>query len=770
MQGLLNGEKVYPRLVELFQRADEKYNSGLFHFQKEKGREAPDTLTTQLDLDDKVLKDIFRRLYYPDSPYEFAAMPAEILGQVYEQFLGKVIRLTKGHQAKIEEKPEVRKAGGVYYTPKYIVDYIVENTVGKLLEGKTPQQVGGLTATFAESKTGRPLTVLDPACGSGSFLIVAYQYLLDWYLKQYTEVDKPEKHSRGKEPRIYQSNGSGWRLTTGERKRILLAHIYGVDIDYQACEVTKLSLLLKVLEGETEESLTRQLVAFHKERALPDLANNIKCGNSLIGSDFYRDRQGELFDQEETLRINAFDWQTEFGQIFSGKNPGFDAVVGNPPYVRQESISQHKAYLANNYQTYHGVADLYTYFIEKGYQLLTSHGVFGMIVSNKWTRSGYGERLRQFLGATTNLTAIVDLAGLPVFAGATVRPVIVVFDKITATKEFAYTPPPDLSTFRLFTGGRLLSEHVSSYSRKLKKSSLLDSGWSFSDPRVKALLNKLNSNSQPLSAYVGRKPYFGVKTGLNEVFIIDSSRRDELIAADNSSAEIIKPVVGGRDIDKYSLTFASKYLLFCRRGIEIERYPAVYKYLTEFRDVLTPKRSRSDKVGRKPGSYRWYELQDTVDYFQSFESPKLIFPDIATECRFTLDREGYYGTNTTYVIPGADYWLLAILNSRLAHTYFKEKCAGLEGGKTTYLRFFGDYLEHFPVVNARESPAKKNLERLSNQMLDLNTRLPALKTDHQRTVIERQIAATDREIDQLVYQLYGLTDKEIALIEEATEK
>jgi hypothetical protein len=161
LQSLLNGESMYRRLVEMFHRADEKYNSGLFHFHQERGREPPDELTPDLVVDDKVLKDIVRRLYYPESPYEFAALPADILGQVYEQFLGKVIRLTAGHRAKIEEKPEVRKAGGVYYTPTYIVDYIVENTVGKLVDGKTPQEVGGLTATFREAKGTRPLAVLD---------------------------------------------------------------------------------------------------------------------------------------------------------------------------------------------------------------------------------------------------------------------------------------------------------------------------------------------------------------------------------------------------------------------------------------------------------------------------------------------------------------------------------------------------------------------------------------------------------------------------------
>jgi hypothetical protein len=268
----LNGDEVYAQLCQLFQRADERYNSGLFHFRQEKGRaEPPDELTLRLSVDDKPLKEIIKNLYYPDSPYEFSVVPADILGQVYEQFLGKVIRLTAGHRAVVEDKPEVKKAGGVYYTPTYIVDYIVKKTVGELLKGKTPKQVV-------------KLRVLDPACGSGSFLIGAYQTLLDWHRDWYLKNDL-KKWATGRSPVIYQVSGGNWRLTTAERKRILVNNIYGVDIDSQAVEVTKLSLLLKVLEGENEQTLTRQLAMLH-ERALPDLANNIKCGNSLIGSDF----------------------------------------------------------------------------------------------------------------------------------------------------------------------------------------------------------------------------------------------------------------------------------------------------------------------------------------------------------------------------------------------------------------------------------------------------------------------------------------------------
>ena len=303
---LMNGKNVYERLVVQFHEADERYNSGLFHFEKEKGRDESerDTLSLTLKIDDGVLKNILKSLYYP-APYAFEVFPADILGQVYEQFLGKVIVLDAKHQATVEEKPEVRKAGGVYYTPTYIVDYIVQQTVGKLLENKTPKLV-------------ELLKILDPACGSGSFLIGAYQTLLDWHLQWY-EKDGVEKHTKGKDPKVYRTAGNSYRLTTSERKRILLNNLYGVDIDPQAVEVTKLSLLLKMLEGETQQTVRTQ-TSLSLGRVLPDLIGNIQCGNSLIGSDFYENRQLTMMDEEEMYRVNAFDWHKAFPVVYSNKN------------------------------------------------------------------------------------------------------------------------------------------------------------------------------------------------------------------------------------------------------------------------------------------------------------------------------------------------------------------------------------------------------------------------------------------------------------------
>ena len=356
---------IYQNLFALYRLADKKYNSGLFDFKE-------DIITPTLTVDNKVMKNIIKELYYPNCEYEFSVMPADILGSVYERFLGKTIRLTKAHHAKIEEKPEVRKAGGVYYTPKYIVDYIVENTVGKLIKGKKPKDI-------------EKIKICDPACGSGSFLIGAYQFLLEWHLKYY--AGNPTKKKKDS-PLTPDGN-----LTTAEKKRILLNNIFGVDIDTQAVEVTKLNLLLKALEGETQASINQQLQLFH-ERVLPNLGNNIKCGNSLIGTDFY-DNQLDLYP-EKMKKINAFDWKEGFPEIF--KQGGFDAVIGNPPYGFHQIHSQEiKPYLRKKYKSSSGSFEHYFLFYEKSLGLLKKKGLHGFIVPITWLTIPSAKSLREYI-------------------------------------------------------------------------------------------------------------------------------------------------------------------------------------------------------------------------------------------------------------------------------------------------------------------------------------------------------------------------------------
>ncbi|MDD4127942.1 MAG: Eco57I restriction-modification methylase domain-containing protein, partial [Methanomicrobium sp.] len=568
------GKDIYKNLIKLFLHADDKYNSGLFHFKKEEGKDEPDILTNTLDIDDKILKPILNNLYYPDSPYEFSVLPADILGQVYEQFLGKVIRLTDSHQAKIEEKPEVKKAGGVFYTPTYIVDYIVKNTVGKLVVGKTPKEVS-------------ELKIVDPACGSGSFLIGAYQYLLDWHVSWYMDnlapllregksaTDKeilellpvkPKSKQKGRGRKkssgsehdfpIYQMSENDWRLTSDEKKRILINNIHGVDIDQQAVEVTKLSLLLKVLEGEKSERITKQLT-ITQERVLPSLHNNIKCGNSLIGPDIYSDIQTTFDDDEEYYRINAFDWKREFSDIF--KNGGFDAVIGNPPYVRQEILgAEFKNYAKAHYTVYHGIGDLYTYFIEKGVSLLNSNGQFSYIVANKWLRANYGKPLREWM-FNQRIEEIVDFGDLPIFKTATTYPCILRISKGKPADTFDVVDVENLDF-------RDLSEYVAENKYPVRQSSLDVSGWSLVDETTQALLNKLNKTGIPLGEYVEGKIFYGIKTGLNKAFVIDEETKNRLISEDPKSAEIIKPFLEGKDIKRYTNLKPLKFLILFKKG------------------------------------------------------------------------------------------------------------------------------------------------------------------------------------------------------------
>jgi transcriptional regulator of met regulon len=692
-----------------------------------------------------VLKEILGRLYYPQSPYEFSVLPTEILGQVYEQFLGKVIRLTSGHQAKIEEKPEVKKAGGVYYTPAYIVEYIVKQTVGALCDGRTPKQIA-------------KLTVLDPACGSGSFLLGAYRYLLiyhrDWYMK-----DGPEKHRK----ELFQAANGEWRLTTQEKKRILLNNIYGVDIDSQAVEVTKLSLLLKVLECESDETLKRQLSFVH-ERALPDLGQNIKCGNSLIGPDYF---SGQLMpDDEEMRRVNPFDWKAEFPAIM--KAGGFDAVIGNPPYVRQEALSGFKDYLAQRYEAYDGVADLFAYFMEKSVALLREGGRFSFIVSSSFLRTTYGEALRRTLKKQAAVLRIVDFGGLAVFENA--KDTYVCIPLLAKTKqpariEVSRIPSLDFSS---------LEDSAIDHRFTIPQERLTENAWSLKSDEEAAVFDKVMKAGKPLGEYVDGQFFRGVTSGLNEAFIINSDTRKALIRKNKTSEELIKPLLGGEDVRRYFAEAPDAWLIFPRRGVDIGRYPVIREHLNKWKAELTPKKSSSDKVGRKPGRYEWYEIQDDVAYYPIFDGPKIIFPDICKAPRFFLDRSGRYLANTAYCLGVDDPYLLGILNSQLFWFAISNLSIpfGVRAGQYRY-RLIYQYMEKVPirVIDCTSKADKEKHGRmltLVEGMLGLYQLFTAAKAPADKDRLQRQIDATDQEIDRLVYDLYGLTEDEIKIVEEAT--
>ena len=775
LRTLPNGPNIYPRLVELFRRADERYNSGLFHFELEKDRaEAPDELTPTLTIDDRVLKDIIKRLYYPECPYEFSIMPSEILGQVYEQFLGKVITLTAGHRAKIEFKPEVRKAGGVYYTPKYIVDYIVAHTVGKLLEDKTPADVGPMLdqrtrakRSRVRTKTADTLCILDPACGSGSFLLGAYQYLLDWHLTWYVNND-PDVWARKRNPTIYQSpkpdptgNGATWRLTVAERKRILLNNIYGVDIDPQAVEVTKLSLLLKVLEGESQQSLDNQLRLFH-ERALPDLGHNIKCGNSLIGPDFYADRQLEMFDDEERYRINAFDWQAEFADILRGG--GFHAVIGNPPYVRIQGFpTQQIAYFSQCYRSAVGNFDIYIPFIEQGHRLIRPGGMLGMITPNKFFRTDYGEGLRKVLSDEQAVARIVHFGANQVFTATTYTCLVFLRRGGTARVEFAETSaePRALMKTRF---------------RSLVPASLTGKPWTFEDEASAKIIKKLGSCSVrllDLPADMSR----GSSTGADRVFVIE---KDSVpLEPEALRIPLFASCFGRycfRPSHKWRVIFPYRagptgYVLPSEERLRHE-FPKTHQYLSEHQAMLKNRKQYKEWFGYS--APRNLLLHDRAQIAVPLLADRGLFAMIPSEFggRLCPMASGGFTICVGASVKVCPEYVLGLLNSTLLFWRLQKVSNIFRGGWITCTKqYFGQLpIRTLDLSDESDKASHDSMVSLVQRMLDLHKQLGAARTPTDKTGLQRQIDATDRRIDQLVYQLYGLTDDEIHIVEESTSR
>jgi hypothetical protein len=679
LRTLTDGPDIYDGLIELFRHADRRYNSGLFYFKKDSEHPdgQPDTLTPGLTIDDKPLK----------CDYEFSVLPAETLGQVYEQFLGKVIRLTAGHQAKVEDKPEVKKAGGVYYTPKYIVDYIVKHTVGKLL-GEP-----GASATGVSPQQAAKLRILDPACGSGSFLLGAYQYLFDWHRGWY-EAHNPEKHAKA----IYRTPG-GWRLTTGEKKRILVNNIYGVDIDPQAVEVTKLSLLLKVLEGESKDTLERNLFA-HRERALPDLASNIKCGNSLIGPDFYEGQQLTMFDEEERYRINVFDWNAAFPAIM--KAGGFDAVIGNPPWGQKEIGDEQgiKEYVWSHYASSKGIYDLFRPFVEKGVGLIRSSGQFGMVLPDIVLLKDYVETRKLLLKQL--MIGAIDWWGMA-FADAVIDAATIIGVKNQSQN------------------GHLVSVAVHDPEAPLAQMIPQSDFWS--NPRHMFNLH-LTPEKRGIINHLEKCPrlgdYFEVHEGVHSGNI-----RDELFV-ERRIDKTCKPLIFGRDeIQPYFLRWNGKYI---RLGAMPEH--------------------RTKKRYANAGSPEWYDQE------------KVLVRRTGDFVLAGVDRERRYASNNFFIVFPKQPCsldldgLCALLNSHFM-TWFFRTIEPRRGRVFAELKI--KHLSVFPLPSVvQEKGGCNTLNQLGSQRAQLSTTIVkghtpnGVRTD---TVIRQTI---DCKIDQVVDRLLGI--------------
>ena len=683
---------VYSQIKTLYRAADQRYNSGLFHFNPaDSSRPEADTLSLEIYIVDNVLRRIIDDLYPPKSRYQFSVISADILGQVYERFLGKVIEVRSDGESTavtVEEKPEVRKAGGVYYTPSYIVDYIVENTLGALLRGKSPDEAD-------------ELRVLDPACGSGSFLTGAYQSLLDWRLSQYREA--PARY-----PNRIRHSADGIVLRIEEKRRILLDNIYGVDLDQNAVEVSKLSLLLKMLENEHD-------TAEIEEPLLPDLSGNIKWGNSLIGSDFFSGQDMAEHDDEEVYRVKPFDWAggSGFGEIMAAG--GFDAVIGNPPYGAEIPPEQ-VTYLSKKHCAGAKFPDSYIFFIIKALQLLKKSERMSYIVPNTFCDLESLDEFRKWILMENSILRIWQSGWA--FKDAVVDTLVFVAHKDKPTTESSVLIEIDDKAYE-----RKISSFVTNELRKID--------YRNSD-EDKQLLSKIADNTIPLSEIATVRA--GVKMYERGKGTPPQTR--ELIKLRPFSTKEEQPV-GWRTL---------------YRGKHISRYAfAIPDEFVNYGEWLA--------APRKP---------------ELFASPKILMRRTDDRLLASLDNDNAICVNSCHVIKfkkasqARSYsYLLALLNSRLMQRIFELQNPQMVDKVFAEVKVI--YVLRLPIRtidfdNPADVAMHDRMVALVDSMLELHRQLPGL-TAVQRGVVEQRIEAVDREIDGLVYALYGLSEDEVGVVE-----
>ncbi|MGB3208480.1 MAG: TaqI-like C-terminal specificity domain-containing protein, partial [Crinalium sp.] len=457
---------------------------------------------------------------------------------------------------------------------------------------------------------------------------------------------------------------------------------------------------------------------------------------------------------------NALEWRFEFPEVLNdeGDFVGFDVVIGNPPYIRQEEIKEFKPVLQQNYQCYTGTADLFVYFYELSLQLLKPEGYLTYISSNKYFRASYGERLRQLLTNSTTIYNLIDFGDFPVFEEAIAYPTIIILSKIKS----------DENIIKALSWDKAKQENIEHFATVLEQDSLTISqkhlksdGWRLESSQILDLLAKIRNVGTPLGEYVNGRFYRGILTGFNEAFVVDKATRDRLIDEHPSSAEVLKPFLRGRDVKRWNVEFAEQYLIKIESSenkkhpwsdqtekeaekIFAQTYPAIYKYFSQFREALI---KRSDQ-----GKFFW-ELRSCI-YWQEFEQPKIIYPDIYEHQSFAIDRLDFYSGNTCYFIPTDEMWLCGLLNSQLVEWFYSKISNSIRGG---YLRAFSDYIKQIPIPTTTEAE-RKVIETLVEYVLYLSTEIKNITTqgkglDESSTdkVMKEYFA---KVINSLVYELY----------------
>jgi predicted type IV restriction endonuclease len=710
------------RLEEVYRRADARYNSGLFHFDDEKGRVAPDALTLAMEIDDDVLRETVARFYPPESPYAFSLMPVEVLGRAYETFLSFQISRKAG-SVTLEQKPEVRKAGGVYYTPEWLATAVVRMTLEPLLESST-------LSTIRAPKTA--LRVVDPSCGSGSFLVQAYRHLLDWFLLRYAE--EPTKWLGAKPARLTKTETGELALSGFERKRILTDHIFGVDIDAQAVEVAKLSLLLTFLEDASATYSERVLDVF-KDRVLPDIDLNVRVGNSLVGHDILTDEELARRDEYAISSMKTFDWRS-FGRKFS-------AVVGNPPWLMAgyEVPPRQLEYMKSKYASYTGKADLYYLFIERSIQILQPGGRLGLVVPNKMHATKAASGLRQVLASGNHVTDIIDFETAKVFEGATNYTQVLL--GVSATDKASNEVRFSRASVRF---GEMQSWHV-------PRARLGSAPWDLASPNASLVWQRMTSDSTALNDIVSGFGN-GVQSGKDPLLVLPNEAANAL----KLEPEYLRPFLRGRNIRGGLVSVPTDVIVFPYKEDggkfrvitedELRRAPWLHAYL-ELHKAQLQKRLWFGRNAEEL-SGRWWGLM-YLDAPGAFSAPHLVTPSLSGSSNFARGDGSLFATGTAGVTSielaseeDADS-LLALLNSPLISAYIVAHSPMYQGNAR---KFSAGYL--------REVPIKWGTDEKANRL-----RLAELWRKRQSASDAETREFIDRRIAEVVLDIYEVSDVEL---------
>lgn len=729
-------------LHSIFRDYDGYYDSDLFALH----------LADQVFIEGMTIEGIINGLYEVPSgiaSYDFSLIGADVLGTVYEQYLGHVatvvkqrakeaqIRMDLGYPVEpsfeLTAKKQRRKEHGIYYTPRFVTDYIVKETVGRFLKERSHNEILNIK-------------ILDPACGSGSFLIRAYDELLNYH--------------------AYRSGKSVTELDQWERLPILIKNIFGVDLDMQAVEIARLNLLLRSLA---------------KRETLPSLADSIRQGNSLISGteEELRSYFGDNWQEKK-----PFNWDQEFEGIVA--NGGFDVVIGNPPYVRIQTLPRDEAdYYREYYESAFGSFDIYILFLEQAIKLLKPGGRLGFITPGKFLKADYGRRIRQLLHQNCTVESIIDLSAQQVFAEATTYPVIIVLKKGTEDKLLRYSfisADIDLSKTTQLIDISILPTTTTNQEAVGKGI------W----PPIGSddtLLAKLAQNTVPLGE-LSERIFQGLVTSADKVYTLEKRGEpsEGIIKVYSHSLEqefklesaLLKPLLSGKDIERYSSPIPNRLLLFPYKVTEgkaelippqefVSAYPKCWEYLLQNRETL------ENREQGKMRHERWYAYVYPKN-LALHNRRKMAIPRLVSRLAAICDSEGHFYLDNVDVgglilkeKDDAQYlYILGLLNSKLLDLYLHRISVPFRGGFYSANRQF---LEPLPIHridfdDPTETKLHDDLVALVDRMLELNKHLFPIRNTpcNERDELLREINHTDNEIDNLVYDLYGLTEDERRIV------